>query len=168
MYVKEQRIFGPRSNQPHFQGNPIQRGQGIGSLLGKLGRSIGSIASKGVKIGKKFLKSDFAKEVGSSLLDQGVNAATEIISNVIDPNKESNPVEEAQSRLKTARSEIAEIIRQKKNNKKRKKKPIYDSSSEESDDEIVPLKKGKGIKIETKAKKKHRKHKKYNIFEDVE
>ena len=129
MYVKDQRIFGPKSNLSNFRGNPLQFGQRIGSWLGKLARGVGTIAKKGVKIGKKIAKSDFAREVGTSLMDHGVHAATEILSNAIDPNKESNALEEAQSGVNAARSDLAKIIKQ-KNFRKRKNKTINEDISD--------------------------------------
>ena len=154
MYAKEQKFFGPKSNLSNFHGIPLQSGQGIGSWLGKLARGVGNVAKKSLKIGKKFVKSDFAQEVGNSLLQNGVNAASEIIANVIDPNKESNFVEEAQSRVNSVRSDIADILRQKKV-RKRKKETINEYSSD-SEEEVAPVKKIK-IKKTSRNKKKSKK-----------
>ena len=68
MYVSDQRIFGPLTQKPQFQGSPLQSGQGLGSWIKGLFKKILPIASKGIT---KVLKSDALKETGKKLLDHG-------------------------------------------------------------------------------------------------
>ena len=64
------------------------------------------VASRGIK---SFVKSDLVKDVGNTLLQQGVNAASDIVSNVIEGKE--NPLNEAKNRLQETRKEIADTIR---------------------------------------------------------
>lgn len=94
-----------------------QRGGGIGSLLSGLFRSLKPLASMGLKAGKKFLGSNFAKQLGSTALDIGKQSATNIVTGLLEgvPFRET-----AQQELDNAKSKIAEAI--KGGGKKRKRK----------------------------------------------
>ena len=105
MYNQRVRIFGPRSNRPYLIGPYIQKGSGWASIFGKLARKILPAASRGVK---KLMKSDLVKDVGNVLVQQGVNAATDVVSNLIEGKE--NPLEEAKERLQETRKEIANTI----------------------------------------------------------
>lgn len=74
MYKKRIRLFGP----PNFNSIPVQNGEGLGSLISKFSnfaRKMVPIASKGLK---RVANSKVVKEIGNTLLSQGVSAATDI------------------------------------------------------------------------------------------
>ena len=146
MYNQRVRIFGPRSNRPYLIGPYIQKGSGWASIFGKLARKILPAASRGVK---KLMKSDLVKDVGNVLVQQGVNAATDVVSNLIEGKE--NPLEEAKERLQETRKEIANTIC------KRRIVP-----NERKNKEKQPKKKRRQVKINTKKRKK------YNLFQDFE
>lgn len=146
MYSQRVRIFGPRSNRPYLIGPYIQKGSGLFSIFGKLARKIVPAATRGVK---KLLKSDLVKDVGNTLVQQGVNAATDVVSNLIEGRE--NPLEEAKDRLRETRREIADTIR--------KRKIIPDDNNITAP---KPKKKRRQVKFNT------RKRRRYNLFEDFE
>ena len=165
MYVSDQRIFGPLTQKPQFQGSPLQSGQGLGSWIKGLFKKILPIASKGIM---KVLKSDALKETGKKLLDHGLNASTTILANAIDPNVKSDPILEAKSALSDAREDVANIIR--KNKRKGKKEKSINENDDDEDYEYSPIllrKKRKSVKYKTKSKKKQQ-NRRYNLFEDVD
>ena len=93
MYKKRVRIFGP----PNFTAYPIQviycvgevkslffhilalflfqRGEGLASVFGRLFRRVLPIAKKGIQ---KVANSKITKEIGNTLLNQGISAASDI------------------------------------------------------------------------------------------
>ena len=112
------------------------------------------VAKRGLK---KIASNQLVKEAGKKMLEHGIGATTEILANAIDPNVESDPLQIAKQRLNSARSEIANVVR---NTNKNKRKSINESM----DSQIRPMKKRKVVKIKTNSRKKQ---KKYNLFEDV-
>ena len=115
-------------------------------IISRAGRKILPAATRGVK---RILNSDLVKDVGNTLVQQGVEAATDVVSNLIEGKED--PLEGAKERLQETRKEIANTIR------KRKIIPIESKS-----DIVKPKRKKKEAKI------KKRKKKKYNLFEDFE
>merc|ERR1711874_219943 len=91
---------------------PLQRGDGIGSLFGRMARKFlpmaGKFASKTLNTVKN---SKMLKEAGNAILDKSVQGLTEVVSNAIegDANKKSAG-QTAQIRLDQARKDIARII----------------------------------------------------------
>ena len=146
MYSKRVRLFGPSPNRPYLTGPYVQKGSGWASIFGKLARKVLPAASRGVK---KLLKSDLVKDVGNVLVQQGVTAATDVVSNLIEGKE--NPLEEAKDRLQETRKEIANIIRKRKIVPEARKTNVP-----------KPKKKRREVKINT------RKRKKYNLFQDFE
>ena len=70
-------------------GPPIQRGEGWASFFGGLAKRFLPAAARGIKA---IAKSNLVKDVGNTLMQQGVNAATDIISNVIEGKE--NPLKQ--------------------------------------------------------------------------
>ena len=143
MYHQWVRIFGPKSPKPYLIGPPIQRGEGWASFFSGLARKILLVASQGIK---SFVKRDLVKDVGNTLLQQGVNAATDIVSNVIEGKE--NPLDEAKNRLQETRKEIADTIRKRKFTVTKDTQP--------------------SMKKRKKHKPKLKKKKKYNLFDEFE
>lgn len=101
-----------------------QRGTGIGSIFSGLFRALKPLASMGLSAGKRFMGSNFAKQAGSTLLDIGKNAATNMLVDVLEgvPLKDT-----AEKQLDEAKSKIATAIKgggrkRKKNNSPKKLK----------------------------------------------
>ena len=152
MYSQRVRIFEPKSPRPYLIGPPIQRGEGWGSFfsgLARIGKKVLPYATRGIK---KLVKSDVVKEVGNTLLQNGVNAATDIAANLLEGKE--NPFDDAKDRLQETRKDIADTIRKRK---------IIDVST----DIPSPKKKRKKQNVK-KVALKNKKKKRYNIFEDFE
>ena len=90
-------------------GPPIQRGEGWASFFGGLAKRFLPAAARRIK---NIAKSNLVKDVCNILMQQGVNAATDIISNVIEGKE--NPLDEAKNRLQETRKDIADTIRKRK------------------------------------------------------
>ena len=135
MYSQRIRIFGPKSPRPYLIGAPIQRGSGFGSFLAGLAKKFLPVASRGVK---NLLKSDLVKDVGNTLLQQGVNAATDVASNLIEGKE--NPFDGAKDRLQNARKDIANSIR---------KRNFFNTETI-----VTPKKKRKRRQVKSKKRKK--------------
>ena len=104
---------------------------------------------------KKIANSKSVQDIGNSLLEKGIDTATNIASNIIAGDETDN-LALAQELLQSARQDIANIIR------KAPKRVI--SESEDSDVEIsIPLKKKKKKKTVKVAKTK----KKYNLLKNI-
>ena len=146
MYPQRVRIFGPKSHRPYLTGPPIQKGEGWGSFFGGLAKRFLPMATQGIK---RLAKSDLVKDVSNVLMQQGVNAATDIVSNVIEGKE--NPLEEAKERLQDTRREIANTIRKRK---------ISVSKD-------VPTTKKRRKKTIVKKKKKKKSYSLFDEFEDV-
>lgn len=101
----------------YHSGLRYQRGSGIGALFSGLFRMLRPLASMGLSAGKSFLGSSLAKRAGSTLLDIGKNAATNMVVDLLEgaPLKDT-----AEKQLDTAKSKIATAI--KGGGRKRKKK----------------------------------------------
>ena len=148
MYHKQIRIFGPKSSSPYYSGNVIQRGEGFGSFFSKLI----PLAKQGFKA---LTKSKAAKDIGNVLLNSGTELATNVISDLVE-GKDVNAKERAKKSLKSARREIANVIRSRTDNAN------YNDHSKSP----IPMKKRKKIKIKTRGKKN--KNKRFSIFNDFE
>lgn len=96
-----------------------QKGLGIGSLFSGLFRSLMPIAKMGLNAGKKFLSSGLAKKIGSSALDIGKTAATNLAVDLLEGKKFSDSAAE---QLDEAKSKIASAL--KGSGRKRKIKRI--------------------------------------------
>ncbi len=83
-------------------------GKGIGSIFSSIFRSLKPIAQMGLSAGKKFLKSDFAKKVGSTALDLGKSALTNVAADLLEGKAFK---ETAQENLDEAKSKIAQTLR---------------------------------------------------------
>lgn len=100
----------------YHSGLRYQRGAGIGALFSGLFRMLKPLASMGLSAGKKFVGSSLAKKAGSTMLDIGKKAATNLLVDVLEgvPIKDS-----AEKQLDEAKSKIATAI--KGGGRKRKK-----------------------------------------------
>ena len=155
MYKKKVRVFGP----PNFSAYPVQKGEGIGSAFAKLFsgfRKFAPIAKKGIQ---KLANSKVTKDIGNTLLNQGVSAATDIAANLIEGKSGYSASEDAKKRLKQTRKEIADVLRGKKSHKA--------DNSDEDKDPVIPLKKRRKVSIKTRKTQKKRK-KNYSVYEDFE
>jgi dsRNA-specific ribonuclease len=101
-------------------GARFQQGRGIGSFFGALFRMLKPVAKMGLSVGKKFIKSDFAKSLASTALDVGKSAATNIAVDLLEGKKFSDT---AQDQLDDAKSKIAATLKG-GGCRKRKKKTI--------------------------------------------
>lgn len=95
-----------------------QRGLGLGNLFSSLFRSLKPLAKMGLTAGKKFLSSDLAKQIGSTALDMGKTAATNLAVDLLEGKKFSDSAKE---QLDEAKSKISAAL--KGSGRKRKKKP---------------------------------------------
>ena len=95
----------------YHTGLRFQQGRGLGSIFGAILRGFKPIAKMGLNAGKRFLKSDFAKN-----LDMGKTAATNIAVDLLEGKKFSDS---AQEQLEEAKSKIATTLKGEGCNKKR-------------------------------------------------
>jgi hypothetical protein len=105
-----------------------QRGRGIGALFSGLLRGLKPLARMGFNAGKRFLQSDFAKNVGKSALDVGKQAATNI---AVDLLEGKNLKDSAQEQLDEAKKKIATTLKGGGgcSKKRKKKKPSFNTNS---------------------------------------
>ena len=91
----------------YHSGYRFQKGRGIGSMFSGLMKFLKPIAMKGLNFGKKILKSDTAKQLGSSMLDIGKSAAKDFVVDVL----EGKPfIDSGAEKLQEAKSKIAETL----------------------------------------------------------
>jgi len=69
------------------RGDFFQTGQGLGSTFKGLMNTISPIATRGFNYGKRFLKSDFVKDLSSKALRTGKDALTNIALDVLSGEK---------------------------------------------------------------------------------
>ena len=86
----------------------FQRGRGFGSFFSGLFRGLKPLAQMGLSAGKKFLSSDLAKSIGTSALEMGKDALTNI---AVDALEGKNLNESAQEQLEVAKSKIAQSLK---------------------------------------------------------
>ena len=103
------------------QGVRYQEGRGLGSIFGSIFRGLKPLAKMGLSAGKRLLTSDFVKKLGSTALDIGKEAATNIAVDMLEGKKFSDS---AQEQLNEAKSKIASTLKGGGSEKKRKKKSI--------------------------------------------
>lgn len=127
-----------------------QRGRGIGSIFSGLFRSLKPLASMGLKFGKKVLNSDLAKKVGSTALEFGKEALTNVAADVLEGK---DIKESAGEQLAEAKSRLARTLRG-SGKKRRKKRKLEVSSESDSQDSIDSI----------EYKKKSKRKKKYNLL----
>lgn len=98
----------------YHQGIEYQRGRGIGSLFTGLFRTLFPIAKS---IGKRFIGSDFVKDISSTALDAGKSMVKNIAADVLTGKKFKDS---ANDQLDAAKKQIGEAIRGKGRTRKRK------------------------------------------------
>ena len=102
----------------YHSGIRVQRGQGIGSILGGLFRTIlPKVASSGLKVAKQIVKSDIAKDVGRQLRDTATNS---VVNMTADALEGKSARESLQNQLSSAKNDIAKTIR----NSRKTKTPV--------------------------------------------
>lgn len=124
----------------YHSGLRFQRGRGFGSFFSGLFRGLKPLAQMGLSAGKRFLSSDLAKNIGSSALEMGKEALTNL---AVDALEGKNVNESAQQQLEQAKSKIAKTLKgggckrkTKANNKNNKKlKTVKDLQYNLLDDE---------------------------------
>jgi hypothetical protein len=107
---------------PHY-GMRFQTGRGLGSLFSGLWRGLKPLAKMGLSAGKKFIKSDFAKNLGSAALDVGKDALKNLSIDVL----EGKPISQAgDEQLQLAKQKIASTLKGSgcKRKKQRKQKTM--------------------------------------------
>ena len=104
-------------------GSRYQQGRGLGSIFGAIFRGLKPLAKMGLSAGKRFIKSDFAKNLGNAALDMGKSAATNI---AVDLLEGKNFKDSAQEQLDEAKSKIAATLKGSGCSKKRKRKSNKD------------------------------------------
>lgn len=102
----------------YHRGARFQAGRGIGSLFAGLFRSLKPLFSMGISTGKKILNSDIAKSVGSTALDIGKKAASNM---AVDLLEGKDMKQSLSNEIESAKSQIASKI--KGSGRKRKRKP---------------------------------------------
>ena len=95
-----------------------QRGRGLGALFGGLMRGFAPLARLGITAGKRFLQSDVAKNLGSTLLESGRNAVKNLAADLLEGG---DVKQTAQNELEDARRKIASTLRGSGYRRKRKK-----------------------------------------------
>jgi hypothetical protein len=130
----------------------MQRGRGIGSLFSGLFRSLRPLASMGLKVGKRILNSDLAKKVGSTALEFGKEALTNVAADVLDGKSFKDSANE---QLADAKARLAQTLRGGGKRRRNKKRKRYDSDSQDSISSEEDSK---------KRKKKIKRTKKYNLL----
>jgi hypothetical protein len=107
----------------YHTGLRYQRGAGFASLFSGLFKMLKPLASMGLKAGKQFVGSNFAKKAGSAMLDIGKKAAENMIVDVLEG---ANVKDSAVKQLDEAKTKIATAI--KGGGQKRKRKSIQTNS----------------------------------------
>jgi hypothetical protein len=107
----------------YHTGLRYQRGAGFASLFSGLFKMLKPLASMGLKAGKQFVGSNFAKKAGSAMLDIGKKAAENMIVDVLEG---ANVKDSAVKQLDEAKTKIATAI--KGGGRKRKRKSIQTNS----------------------------------------
>ena len=103
----------------YHSGIRVQRGQGIGSILGGLFRSIlPKVAKSGLRAAGKIARSDIAKDVGRQLRDTATRSA---VNMAVDALEGRNVKESLQNQLESAKQDIATSVR--KRVKRQSKRP---------------------------------------------
>ena len=97
----------------------FQQGRGFGSLFGAILRGLKPIARLGLNAGKRFIKSDFAKNLATTALDMGKSAATNIAVDLLEGKKFSDS---AQEQIEDAKSKIATTLKGGSCKKRRRKR----------------------------------------------
>ena len=105
----------------YHTGLRFQQGRGFGSIFGSILRSLKPIARMGLNVGKRFLKSDFAKKLGNTALDIGKSAATNIAVDMLEGKKFTDS---AQEQIDEAKQKIASTLKGGCSRKRKKKKEI--------------------------------------------
>lgn len=90
------------------RGLRFQQGRGIGSFFSSIFRGLKPLLSMGLTTGKKIFNSDFAKKVGSTALDFGKQAATNLAVDLLEGKDMSQSVNKE---LTKAKEKIAETIK---------------------------------------------------------
>ena len=103
----------------YHSGLRFQQGRGFGSIFGAILRGLKPIARLGLNAGKRFIKSDFAKNIASTALDMGKSAATNIAVDLLEGKKFSDS---AQEQIEDAKSKIATTLKGGSCKKRRRKK----------------------------------------------
>jgi hypothetical protein len=107
----------------YHTGIRFQQGRGFGSIFGSILRSLKPIARMGLNVGKRFLKSDFAKNLGNTALDIGKSAATNIAVDMLEGKKFADS---AQEQIDEAKQKIATTLKGSGSRKRKKKTQILD------------------------------------------
>ena len=97
----------------------FQQGRGFGSIFGAILRGLKPIARIGLNAGKRFIKSDFAKNLATTALDMGKSAATNIAVDLLEGKKFSDS---AQEQIEDAKSKIATTLKGGSCKKRRRKR----------------------------------------------
>lgn len=103
-------------NMNIHRGERIQAGRGLGNLFGSLFRGLKPLAQMGIQAGKRFLQSDFAKNVGRTALETGKDMLKNVVADVLEGQ---NVGESLNKEMQSAKTKIAQQIRG--SGKKRKK-----------------------------------------------
>lgn len=103
----------------YHSGLRFQHGRGFGSIFGAILRGLKPIARLGLNAGKRFIKSDFAKNLATTALDMGKSAATNIAVDLLEGKKFSDS---AQEQIEDAKSKIATTLKGGSCKKRRRKR----------------------------------------------
>jgi hypothetical protein len=102
----------------YHSGLRYQRGRGLGALFGGLLRGFAPLARLGLNAGKKLLQSNVVKNIGTTLLDSGKQALTNIAADYLEGKDTSLT---AQDELDQAKKRIASTLRGSGDRGKRRK-----------------------------------------------
>lgn len=98
------------------RGERFQRGRGIGSLFAGLFRTLKPLFSMGLKAGKKMLTSDVAKDIGSTALNIGKEAAKNVAVDLLEGKDMSDTLNRE---LESAKSKVAAKLKGRGRKKKK-------------------------------------------------
>ena len=177
-------LFG----SPHR--SPIQRGEGVLSILSGLWNRVspflGRMVKKSGSLAKTIANSELAKDVTKSMTDSLINVSTNAAADLLSSNPDLS--KNAEKKLNAARQEISEMIRMpnsktlsnkmkerksiKRNRRKNKENPWIDVEDDELEEDengfvVVPKPpKRKQRKRKVTSTKRKRPAKDFSLFED--
>jgi len=107
------------------KGLRYQTGRGFGSIFSALARGLKPLAKMGLNAGKRFIKSDFAKNLGTQALDIGGDALKNVAINILEGR---NVGEAANEQLQEAKQKIASTLKGSGYIRRKRKKNIKSNS----------------------------------------
>lgn len=92
----------------YHAGPRVQRGRGLGSILGGLFRSFAPVAKLGLNFGRKLMSNPLAQKVGAAAMEAAKKSAVNIAADALSGKSIK---ESAQQELRDAKEKIATTLR---------------------------------------------------------